>query len=417
MSTLHRQPAGQPTGGEFASKGRAESAVSLTAGTAPQENAAGPSVRVFAHHLSAVERRVDEANRKLARAGIEERFAFETESIVEHRDGIDVELLEVRLNAPRISYGGWQITGVHEFTPSGDVISHTFGREDAPAVEDAHCDQCGTNRRREKVYTLSHHGEGGRQVGSSCLTPFLGVRPEGLWAIGDDLDLDDFDAGNGSNLNARVFDTSDLVVAALVASADGEEYVSASQGSWTVQPTAARATRQFAALLGSGDTPARRKLANRIIRWVKKQPDDGADSYMANLKASLGGDWVKTKHAGIAVSAVSAFRHAERRERATKQKAKEKAAEQRAFLAPKDAKLAQVPARVRSMHSFETMYGDMTIVQLVTDDGYVLKWKTQNPQDLAEGQAVTIDRATVKAHEIYRDTFETVILRPKFTVG
>lgn len=414
MNGQKRQPAGQPIGGQFAATSRAESTVGLTADTPEQDAPQAPVVRVFAHNLGAVRKRVDDANRKLARAGIEERFTLETNTIVEHRDGIDVELIEVKLNAPQISYGGWQMTGTHEFTPAGDVISHTFGRE-AAIVDDAHCDQCGTNRLREKVYTLAHPEHGAWQVGSTCLEPFLGVRPEGLWALGSDLDLDDFEEKGGYNLNARVFDTADLVVAALAASADGEEYVSASKADWTTQPTAAKTVGSFTHLLMSGDTPSRRKLANRIIRWVKKQPDDGPGTYMANLKASLGSEWVKSKHAGIAVSAVAAYRSAERRERLTKQKAKEKATEQRAFLAPKDTKLEKVPARVRAMHSFDTQYGLMTIVQLVTDDGYVLKWKTQNPQDLEEGKTVVVDRATVKANEVYRDTYETVILRPKFS--
>jgi hypothetical protein len=54
----------------------------------------------------------------------------------------------------------------------------------------------------------------------------------------------------------------------------------------------------------------------------------------------------------------------------------------------------------------------------IADDGHTLVWKAHRALDIETGQRFTIGAATIKAHETYRDTDQTVITRAtKFEVS
>lgn len=426
---VRRKHTGEPGNpGKFGAHARTEAEVRLDA---PQEEhpdfeepAWEPtrSFLILPQRMGEAAHRIDVANRRLERAKIDDRFTYETETEYVKRDGLDIAMVRVTLNEPVLKFDGWQFTGAHDFTPDGSVISHTPGGRTADLVEDAHCDHCGANRRRERVYTLTSEDGETKQVGKSCLSAFLGIRPAGLWALDEDLDLDDLEPNDdmlraGAAENA-VYPAADLLAAALSVSGGGHEFVPRSKATRKDPATADVVKTGWSSIVPSDEDKAN---AAAVLDWLAEQPDD--NDYMQNLKAVLitkpgaeDSKWVKSKHVAIATSAVGSWR---RSQIVREQKAR---LVQGYLAGPKEVVQA-VPAKVQRVHSVPSDYGynqTLHIVTLITDDGHAVVWKTQSAFNFDRGDTVVIDRATVKANEIYsggnNDIYQTVVIRPKFTV-
>ena len=429
--TQNRQPRGVPVGGEFSEHDRGEADVSLHLETieaddeyAPPTSATFPSSR-----LPEAIHRIKLANGRLKRAGLTDRFTYETDTSIKLNPitGIGTEMTTLTLNKPMLGYEGWTFVGAHDFTPDGNAIAAYRKDTEVPEPVDAHCDQCDATRNRERIYTLRDEGGETKQVGTSCLAVFLGIKPSGLWALeyeleaGQDYDPDS-DEFRQSSSGSQVYPAITLVSVALAASDDGKEFVSKSAAGLNQKPTVVTVLDEFA-VLREKLTDKNAKDARKIIRWVKSQPDDG--DYISNLKAALvssGGEekWVKTKHAALAVSAIGSYRRAMERELERDIRETRKAKELKAYLAAPKEKIQDVAATVQLVRHFETNYGyypsASTMVVMIADSGHILKWTASSYQEFEEGARVNVS-ATVKENEIYKDSWQTVLTRAKLTVG
>jgi hypothetical protein len=387
----------------------------------PDRTEYNPSFTFPANFLDVAQSKIDTANRKLAKLGVAEQFTFETASVMKTINGKTFEYVTVTLNRPTIGFDGWTFTGAHDFTPGGGVL-HFVSTPDLAEVTDNHCDHCGANRARNRVYTVVHPEKGTMQVGASCLEAFMGLRPAGLWALEANLDLDHIEDFNRStaNLNSRVYDPQELLIAALTASKDGCEYVSSSNADFVHPPTAIVVSRDWEKLLAAGDTKERGILARKIMRWARKI-DAEPGTYMGNLHELFAGKkedvWVRAKHLGFAVSAVSAYRREQDKLAVVKVQEKQKTLEQRAYLGgPKD-KVKNLVATIQHVSKKTEYYGrlpkDSTWMRMITDDGFVLTWNASGDKEVKAGDRVAIATATVETHEEYRGSFQTKISRAK----
>ncbi|MFE6966740.1 hypothetical protein ACFVAJ_16650 [Agromyces sp. NPDC057679] len=371
--------------------------------------------------LEAAIARVEQANAKLERYGIAERFTYEAEMYLKTEHGQTREMCRFTLNRPSISYDGWSFVGAHDFTPTGEVVSHFAGNSRSEIPEDNHCDHCGSNRARDRVYTLVGEDGGEKQVGKSCLKAFLGVSPAGLWALDADIGMDEVKDASDHYMNpgSQVWDVDELLVAALTQTNDGADYVSREAAGFERRATGDEVGLKFKVLLEKGDSVKRRKLARKIVNWAKKL-DAEPGSYEGNLKAIFSGkqqeNYIKKAHFGTAVSVVSAYHRAMKK--AAEVKVREEAPPAlKEFLAPKDAKLAGVQAKVEKIvkkeiyDEFKRRDVTKRIITLRTPDGHLLKWWGGGKADegLEEGHEITIKGAIVKDNEVYRDEYETVV--------
>lgn len=408
--------------GSFTDKPQSNPEVTLDVDGNP-EWAYTPSFRFPSNFLDAAIRKVEIANNRLEKLGIEDRFTYELEQEIEHRNGAAYEYTRMTLNRPSIGFDDWTFTGAHDFTPAGEVLRFR-AEPDAPQVTDRHCDHCGSKRARNRVYTIVHPEKGTMQVGASCLEAFFGTSPKGLWTLDSDAGLDDFerDFGDRTDVRALMFEPEDLMVAALAASKDGAEYVSANNGSFATPPTAATVRGDYSKLLEAGDTKERRVLARRVIRWARGLEAEPG-SYLDNIRASFAGKkdevYIRVKHLGLAVSAVSAYhRHIseEKVERVLKAVEKKELPE---FLAEPGTKITEVIATVQFVKYGESNYGysptETTWIKMLSDSGHVLSWNASSSLDFKPGDRVTVDRATVKKNEIYRGSHQTNLTRAKLT--
>lgn len=432
MTSQPRQPSGIPTGGEFAATTHTEADVALDG---EQEEWEAPEpVRSFhmrSSRLGEAVERIEKANARLARAGIDARFTYTTRTYIRTSDTmVFTEMVEVELNEPVLSFDGWSFTGAFDFTPDGSVIAAYRG-EHAPEVTEPRCDHCGSNRRRDRVYTLHSDTEGEKQVGKTCLAAFLGIRPAGLWALGDDLDLAEFDADSDFDDashprtgDSQVFPAVDLIAAALAISDDGKNFLSRAKSTWD-EPSTGQVLLDGWDAAFTQVTKKQQTAARKLIRWVKEQNADGND-YIQNLQAALVGGkdkWVKRKHVALAVSAIAAYNRAMDREREKQIRAEQKAARKKEFLAPKGEKIGDLTATVQLIRQFDSGFGYgssrkvNTMVVMITDSGHTVKWTTSSGMPFEEGARVKIGKATVKDNDVYGTgddaQWQTVVIRAK----
>ena len=412
------------TSGSFAPHSRSDAEVSIEV---PAQTQPEPRTYVVPQHLVAeAQRRVDVANRRLERAGIGERFEMSsTVRGVGFEYGVPVNLAEIRLNTPSISFGGWHLASVNEFTPSGEVM--VFG-DPVAKVEDNRCDHCGHNRTRGRIFVVTREDGQTAQVGSNCLEAFLGVKPQGLWALEwDELaELEDKENWNWDSIppKDRMYARDDMLVAALEASNGGADYVKAfGPGKSTAELVreSYRATHDRTDIVKKWAPTVR-----DIVAWSRTiEAEPG--SYLGNVKAVLAGDetaMVRGEHLGVAVSSVVAYRNAQQRN----EEKKARPVVLNEYLAPPGEKLQDLPATVLGVSSFQTSYGygregTVHVVKLLDDAGHLVTWfasgklvdrgEDGNPWFLEAGERVVIDKATVKANEEYRDQAQTVITRAK----
>jgi len=412
--------------GTFTDKAQGAPELALSASThvdldEPREY--NPRYRVPANLVDLAVKKIDRANDRLAKAGLDNRFTYEITEVLEERNHRQYLYADIQLNRPSISFEGWTFAGAHDFTPAGKVVNF-WAKGTIPDVVDNRCDHCGANRARTRVYTVEHPEKGTMQVGQSCLKAFLGITPGNLWALTSELELDDIERGGEETYGPanEAYATEELLIAALTASNDGKDFVTATQADWQQPPTASITVANFDKLLASGETRARRALARKIIRWAKTADDTGGD-YIANLKAVLAGSKdtqiVRRKHVGLAVSAISAYHRDQDKTALKKAREEAKTTEKREYLAPVGEKVKDLSATVEVAYHDTSYYGrrpqDTTLLVLRTSDGHVLKWNASSRQDVRPGDKVTVTTGTVKAHEQYRGAFQTVLTRAKMS--
>src|SRR5665648_701654 len=242
-STVIRQPAGVPVGGQFAVGAHSEPD-GLTLAPDDVELPALPCYDIPSARLHDAIAKIDAANRKLERAGIDNRFTYQTQEYLKTstRDAygylqVSHELrTKLTLSEPEIAYNGWQFVAALDATEHG-FIARTAPGQDLQGCRAATqaCDHCGKARHRNSTYIVKNAAGDRKQIGSNCLEPFLGVKPKGLWALEWDLDLeepaarDDYDA-SGSGGGSDAIPVRHLIATAMPVSDGGKGFMPRDKG-------------------------------------------------------------------------------------------------------------------------------------------------------------------------------------------
>src|SRR5665647_3411889 len=258
-STVVRQPAGVPVGGQFAVGAHSEPD-GLT--LAPDdtdvvvEPPALPCYDIPSARLHDAIAKIDAANRKLERAGIENRFTYQTQEYLKTstRDAygypqVSHELrTKLTLSEPEIAYNGWQFVAALDATEHG-LIARTAPGQDLEGwrPDTQACDHCGKARHRNSTYIVQNAAGDRKQIGSNCLEPFLGVKPKGLWALEWDLDMEepaerDDDDASGSGGGSDAIPVRDLIATALAVSDGGKGFMSRAKATEWERTSTADAT-------------------------------------------------------------------------------------------------------------------------------------------------------------------------------
>lgn len=393
---------------------------------------------VLPENVSIAKEQIEKVNRRLEKAGIEERFeATFTERIITERSagGIDKkkQVYDMVLNRPPVAYDGWEFIARLEKEPGGMMFYGVPGKEldnwDRP---DEHlCEHC--NKRittRVKSYVLQDTDTGEtKQVGSTCLGLFLGVEPKGLWSLAwEPSELDQPRSGGGGSGDTYVYDSREILAMTYLVSKEGEEFLSKSRARAWDQPstiekvmvTYERATRPVKAR----DTEAIQAQAEAIelIQKAKELAneqiiDDILDmrntvnpgEYRDNLDVVTNSEYVSNRSLGTLASMVGILATKKRKEAAEKTKVPAV----RGFVAPIGTKKLALPKtkilKMKEVAGYTSYYTHDdptdTIVTMQTPAGNIIKWRASNKTrealeaiGMKEESDVNISSSIVKDH-------------------
>jgi hypothetical protein len=328
-------------------------------------------------------------------------------------------------------YNGWT------FLAAVDTIETEAGADfilrTAPGIEDSgvdrstleagRCEHCGTVRTNRRYTYRVRHTETGetRQVGSTCIKDFTGWAGKPVFISVDELtdQVDDFLGGFTSSGPEY---TPETVVAAAWAISRRFGWVpaSAAYGELT-------STRSLVSSYLYGLSRADRELQHDVADQVAAASEmaktiipalldglDGTGDYVTNLKICLRAASVEQRHLGIVVSAVAAY---ERMIGDRTRKETEATSHRESQYAGTKGQKLTVTGTISRLMPIEGSFGytPKTSMLVIVEAGTtVAKMFTTAAWawDVEQGQEITVT-GTVKEHEEYHDTKQTVLVRPK----
>jgi hypothetical protein len=310
------------------------------------------------------------------------------------------------------TYGdGWSFLAKVEHTPAGNIVSYPPTTDEALVAQGAFakvspaCEHCRTNRDRKLTYIVQHADGRRSQVGSTCIDVFLGL-PEGtcshlkMQGMGDD--DEDFDS--------LPRDTS-LSLGELIAAGCCATRTRGWKSKTSAAALGGTPTLDVALTLMQGSSGDLKELERqgvvmtrqdvdasaRVIAWGRNElVSDGSD-YMDNLTVAIASDHVEYRHAGIAISLISAFNRAQ--EQAARIQAQRQSSASSQFIGNVGDKLVNVPMTATFTRIIDGNYGPSTLIRLLTAEGNIVVWyATGAREDIQKDHTYRVS-GTIKAHK------------------
>ncbi|CAN5621131.1 hypothetical protein BH09ACT8_BH09ACT8_50680 [soil metagenome] len=398
------------------------------------------------YKLGAFQAKVAQANKRLDKAELDARFEVSYVDFEVKRNISRVDQAVVSNYAPVYVYEPWvraTLTGPltlrhGHFTFVARLIAEEAGTtvHSAPGQElggysprgDNSCDHCRVVRSRSRLYLVRDERDGSIiQLGHSCIELYTGVSPKGLWALTFDEELASFTAHDvDGGFGPRHYGAPvDVVLAYAFAHSDrGRAYIPASMYSETSTVSKVR-TSLFTDINRLKDADrdyyitkaaeAAGHLADvALITAIKASVTETAEDsdYGRNLRVLLAGESVTGKNVGILGSLVKVYARQQQLE--AERKANPVLA---GFLGEVGERITNISATAKTVVYQEGDWGRTTFLVAIADDGHMFVWQASKVLDIETGDRFTIGAATVKGHDNYNGTDQTVIKRPtKFTV-
>lgn len=392
-----------------------------------------PPYLVPMHMLDEARATIDKANRRLSRQGISEQFEVTEEvynQISADRYGNEVsrQFMKFHLNSPSFSYKGYDFLAVVDREDGGLVTRTGRGVElDGWRPEDQACDHCGQARHRSKTYLVKGPDGERHQIGSTCVESYLGIKPEGLWALGLNPlekkfdDDEEFKKYFNSGPVQRPVDYT--LAMALAVSDNGERFISRSYAMDNeISSTSDILGSAIEGLNSSDDkwrdemnAKAKEYIENGRVAEIKKviEDMDGNSDYAVNLKTIASGEWVSPRASNTLISVLAV-------ERKKKQQETNNAKWTSGYAAPigepmKGKTVKIVENRVSEVVDNYNYGGTKLKSQIIMQDenGHQLMWWASRKIHVDEGTEVELTSGKVTKHSNFRGIDQTVLQRVK----
>lgn len=398
------------------------------------------------YKLDAFKAKIAQANKRLAKAGLDARFEVSYEDFERKKNVAHVDHAVASNHAPVYVYEPWvratltgpltlrhgHFTFVARLCPeeAGITVHSAPGHElggFSPRGDNA-CDHCQVARSRSRLYLVRDDRDDTIiQLGHSCIELYTGVSPKGLWSLTFDEELDSFTRNDvEGGFGPRHYGASvDVVLAYAFAHSDkGRAYIPS--GLYSEVSTVSKVrTSLFADInkLKDADRSYYRAKAaeaagyladTELLAAIKSSVVETSEDsdYGRNLRVLLAGESVTGKNVGILGSLVKVYARQQQIE--AERKAHPVVA---GYLGEVGERIKDITATAKTVKYDQGNWGTTTFLVAIADDGHTLVWKAHRALDIETGQRFTIAAATVKAHETYRDIDQTVITRAtKFEV-
>ncbi|MFS0885156.1 hypothetical protein [Aeromicrobium sp. 179-A 4D2 NHS] len=385
----------------------------------------GPVVHDFpANLLTVAEHAIEKANRRAERAGITERFEYDVERYERTytKDGIErvEERVKLALVTPALRHDDWEFIAKVKWDPEAGPTVHTA---DGAALRERpdlqRCDICHSDRPRNDTFVIERDGEQ-LQVGGDCVKRFFGIRPQGLWMLGYDLEahMPDDEGGYSRGADRTQREQTMALTVAVVeelgwlprsrAGYAGKEATADIVHALLYSPRDFEKTAEKRALKGRifARMEDAEDKAEKVIEFVTDPDNNDGSEYFENLAAVVNAPSVSSRNLGIFASAVSAY------DRTQTRKAEVAAKAHSEFIGVEGKKVADVPVKVTNVRYLDGDYGIRTLVEMTDPKGNVVKWFASGRKEFETGQSFTL-AATVKKHEEYQSVKQTVVTRAK----
>ena len=375
--------------------------------------------------------KIEKANRRLEKYGIAERFEYTIEERFAVRETAGGMMLseprtKLVLNSPSISIAGNKFLAVVTKEEAG-FITKTGTDVDLGGwrPESMKCEHCGINRERNKTYLVEGADGKRHQIGSTCVDAYLGVKPEGLWAIGADPLSEVEDHGTRAPNPARMArPTEHMIAYALAVSNDGEQFVSRSSAmNYGGEATADLIENALWSNLKE-EGPWREEMEARAAEYMKNghakevleviRKTEGDGDYAENLRTVAAGEMMNPSNSGLLVSGINYLK----RER--EQAAKDSVPPASVGWAGKVGdKMKGKKAKILSVHNIDaTDYSGRPItkskITFRDANNHELIWWASKVIDVEEGADVTFAGGSVKNQGSYKGVDQTNLTRVKF---
>lgn len=370
-----------------------------------------------ASRLDEAIKRIDKANRKLERAGTEERFTYTTEEYIEEDDeGHKFSMVSLQISHPKINLAGWSFIASVDKTPDGAIITKTLPDQELgdERPDSLICEHCGRARHRKTTYMLRNVNGEYKQVGSGCLASFLGVEPKGLWALSYDIDMDSTLKGDPKTFGDAntVFDLEEVIATGLAASDNGNSFVTASSANeYGGASTADRVRKKLFGTLKNEVIDVSEEHFAKAKEMIANTPIEGDTEYARNMRTILGSNNLSIKHIGMAVSVIAAAN----REKWKQERKAAKASEVKSvgYLAGIGEKVANLELKIKRVDYYDGNYGTQTRLIMSAPDGKEVVWTASGYRSEEAGDTIQIKTATVKNHRSFNDNDQTVLTRAR----
>lgn len=380
-----------------------------------------------ATNFSTLQAKIEKLNRKATRLGTQAIIFKVLDTIVRPTTNDDLSIpydrtykvVEVEGVAPKVD--GWEFVAKVEPHEGGNIVKALPNAGDLPLslrTTDMTCDHCGINRYRNDIFVLRKDGEY-KQVGRNCLADFLGGQsPETIakraeidWLLFEGID----DEKEGRDwFGPRPREHVDTVLFVSVVEALARTYGFVKRSDYAGTPTANEAwdfltwKEKNDQLTKDGFKVEQRdvSLASTAVAWAKMQIHSNND-FLYNIARIASNETLDQRAIGYAAAIIPAFYRAQEQEEKKSTEPKHEST----HLGAVGQKMTFPNLTVKKVLHFDGMYGVTHMVSMRDQLGNVIIWKTSTWQDwMEEGSVVTL-KATVKEHNDYKGTKQTVITR------
>lgn len=398
-----------------------------------------PKIIITADKLTAFKTIINSTNSRLKKAGITEEFTYEIEerNLVKTLDNglrVDVPQYAITLNKPEIMLEGNKFQAVVVREEKGLIVktnANDTSELNGWRPESLACDHCGKDTNRQKTYIIIDKNGERKQIGSTCVKYYLGVKPKGLWALEWELEdkKDSEDLGSITREDYKI--PVDLTLAvALITTNNGKEYIStqSSYDKTSISTKEQVISKMFPSrVISEKEIMESRSLISEAEKLVgtpefKKIKETimstkGDSDYIANVKTLLENDGVSYSNAGILVSAVRLYYN-------SIEKDKEKAKQESITYTP--GHFGKVNEKIAKGTKFKVIkngnytkrafgYYDedrnCSLMTMQDETGKKITWFANDKLDIAEGSEITVSSGMVKSHGEYNGVDQTIINR------
>ena len=344
---------------------------------------------------------------------------------------IRIVLVTVTGKCPRVN--GWAMAATIAHDEAGNILRTVPGFETTLPViyrtAGTICDHCSTNRIRKDTYVLQSETGTWKQVGRNCLADFLRTEnaaglaemAELLASLDSELGEYEDEVFEGGGRQQIYWNAVTLLTqVACCVRADGWCSRTEARASYIPkQATVDQALECFdpklwkklsaakqEALTPTEDDKARAAAA---IAWAQELPADVTNDYLWNIRVVSHREQLSGREAGLAGSIISAYNRFLEREMAKKY---ERDNPSEYFGTVKEREIFTLT--VIGLKELQSDFGSSTLVLFRDPAGNRAKWFSSNcpfcEADIEKGTVYQV-KATVKAHEEYRGSKQTLLTR------